>query len=330
MPSGSRVFTSMNDFMKRLHPTFTQDRRQFLTAATATGVAASLMPGMGKAERSVDFKLRYILGSSMYGYTALAEIVPQVRQSAANALDIWPRVHGNQREQLDELGEEKFSELLQQHNISLGCITQYKLGPFGLQGEMRLAARLGCSTIVTGGEGPPGLSGAELKSAVAGFVEKLKPHLAIAEETGVTIAIENHGGNIMQSPDAMKWLVELRPSRNLAIAMAPYHLPQDEALLSDLIRALGDGIAMFYAWQHGMGCHKKLPKEQELLQMPGRGSLDFTPLMGALRDIEYEGWTEIFMHPVPRGIPILDTSDEVTAEINRARAYVEQCLANAS
>ena len=34
------------------------------------------------------------------------------------------------------------------------------------------------------------------------------------------------------------------------------------------------------------------------------------------------------MHPVPRGIPILDTAEEVTAEINRARRYLESCLAS--
>jgi hypothetical protein len=46
-----------------------------------------------------------------------------------------------------------------------------------------------------------------------------------------------------------------------------------------------------------------------------------------LADIHYQGWTEIFMHPVPRGIPILPTAAEVTAEINRSRAYLEKCLA---
>ena len=84
---------------------------------------------------------------------------------------------------------------------------------------------------------------------------------------------------------------------------------------------------MFYAWQHGMGCHKKLPKEQELLQLPGRGKLNFAPLLAALRDIRYQGWTEIFMHPVPRGIPILESTTAVTAEINRSRTYVEEQLA---
>jgi sugar phosphate isomerase/epimerase len=83
---------------------------------------------------------------------------------------------------------------------------------------------------------------------------------------------------------------------------------------------------MFYAWQHGDGCMTKLPKEQELLQMPGRGPLDFGPLVKALVDIKYQGWTEIFMHPVPRGIPILETAQEVTAEINKSRAYLADKL----
>lgn len=299
------------------------DRRDFLTVSALT--AASLTTP-NRALAASKLKPKYILGSCMYGYTDLEEIVPEAARIGATALDIWPKVHGNQREQLDEMGEEKFAALLKEHNVTLGCITQYKLGPFGLQNEMRLAQRLGCTTIVCGGKGPRNLKGRELKTAVGQFVEQMKPHIAVAEETGVTIAIENHGNNLIDSPDSLKWLAELRTSDNLGIAFAPYHLEQNEKLQSDLIRTLGNRIAMFYAWQHGMGCHVKLPKEQELLQMPGRGDLDFAPLLAALQDIRYDGWTEIFMHPVPRGIPILDTTEEVTAEINRSRKYITNCL----
>jgi sugar phosphate isomerase/epimerase len=299
-------------------------RREFL-AATAAGIATvAAQRGMSQAAGTTSLTLNYILGSCMYGYTSLGEIVPEVHKTGAKAIDIWPKVHGNQREQLDEMGEDKFAALLQKHEVSLGCITQYKLGPFGLSDEMRLAERLGCQLIVTGGKGPRGLTGGELKSAVGAFIEKMKPHLEVAEETGVTIAIENHGNNLIESPDSLKWLVELTPSTNLGVAFAPYHLPQDEELLSKLIGALGNGIKMFYAWQHGMGCMKKLPKEQELLQMPGRGPLDFGPLLAALAKIGYSGFTEIFMHPVPRGIPILEPTTAVTAEINRARRYLEK------
>ena len=77
------------------------------------------------------------------------------------------------------MGEELFASLLQKHNVSLGCITQYKLGPFGLKNEMQIAQRLRCQTMVTGGSGPRNLKGAELKKAVGDFLEKLKPHLEV-------------------------------------------------------------------------------------------------------------------------------------------------------
>ncbi|MCO6459022.1 MAG: sugar phosphate isomerase/epimerase [Pirellulaceae bacterium] len=301
---------------------FRQTRRQWL----ATVAASSLGGALAVAAEQAGFQPRYLLASCMYGYTPLAEILPEVARTGAAAIDLWPMVHGNQREQLDELGEARFREQLDRHQVSLGCLTQYKLGPFGLADEMRLAQRLGCRTIVTGGKGPKDAQGDELKRAVAAFAEQMKPHLELAEQTGVTIAIENHGSNLIQSPDSMKWLLEFTGGRPLAIALAPYHLPQDEKLLAQLIRDLGPRIAVFYAWQHGMGCMTKLPKEQELLQMPGRGPLDFTPLLAALREINYQGWTEIFMHPVPRGIPILDGTAEVTAEINRSRTYLAECL----
>lgn len=305
-------------------------RRQFGVAATAAmAIATPLLQRPLPEAGDGPFSLKYILGSCLYGYQYIGEILPEVRKSGATAIDIWPKVHGNQREQLTDLGEEKFASMLKRHDVTLGCITQYKLGPFGLQEEMRLAQRFGCQTIVTGGKGPAGLKGGELKAAVQKFIEKMKPHLAVAEETGVTIAIENHANSLIESPDSLKWLAELRPSKHLGIALAPYHLPQDEVQLSKLIETLGNAIAVFYAWQHGMGCHKKLPQEQQLLQMPGRGELNFGPLLEALKGFGYSGWTEIFMHPVPRGIPIMQTAAAVTAEVNQSRDYLEKLLEQA-
>ena len=283
-------------------------RRRFLSVAALAGCFSGFLrrPLLQDSNRKLKFK--YMLGSCMYGYTDLQEIVPEVKKAGATAIDLWPKVHGNQREQLDKMGEERFVELLEKYGIQLGCITQYKLGPFGLRDEMRLAKKLGGSTIVTGAVGPKGLKGLELKSAVAAFIEKMKPHLEIAEASGVTIAIENHANSLIESPESMRYLAELRTSKKLAIAFAPYHLPQEADALSGLIRDLGNSIEVFYAWQHGMGCMKKLPKKQELLQMPGRGSLNFKPLIVALEEIDYRGWFEIFMHPFPRGIPILKTT----------------------
>ena len=63
-------------------------------------------------------------------------------------------------------------------------------------------------------------------------------------------------------------------------------------------------------------------------QMPGHGgALDYRPVVKALREIGFGGYVEIFMHPTPRGIPILPSTAEITAAVNKSRAYVERCLA---
>ena len=270
------------------------------------------------------FELDYILASCMYGTLPLAEIVPEVKRIGSERIDIWPRVHGNQREQVESMGNAAFAALLATHGVGLGISTRFDLGPFGLEEEMAFAQEFGASLIVTGSTGPKELAGEELRAAVSDFAEALKPHIAAAEKHGITISIENHSSALIESPDSMKWLIEFTDSPYLGIALAPYHLPDDAELVAQLIADLGQGLALFYAWQHGMGCHEKLPKEQELMQMPGRGSLDFAPILSALKKINYTGWTEIFMHPVPRGIPILDTAADVTDEINRARHHLDQ------
>lgn len=308
-------------------------RRHLLGAAGAISAAsvagllqASPMVSASSTGNVSDFRLKYAVASCMYGYLYVGEILPELSKCGSKHLDLWPKRHGNQREQLDGIGEERFLTMLNQQGISVNCITQYPLGPFRLKEEMALAKRLGCHLIVTGGEGPKGLAGDELKKAVQAFAEKMKPHLETAEEYDVTIAIENHAANLFETADSLRYLSECRPSKRLAVALAPYHLPQDAVELARLIRDLGDSIAMFYAWQHGNGCMTKLPKDEELLQLPGRGTLDFKPQLDALRDINYQGWTEIFMHPVPRGIPIMETAEQVTAEIVRSKDYLESLL----
>jgi hypothetical protein len=70
------------------------------------------------------------------------------------------------------------------------------------------------------------------------------------------------------------------------------------------------------AWQHRNGCMKPMPKEEELLQMPGHGPRNFAPLLAALGGINFQSWADIFMHRTPRGIPIVEGgAAAVTAEI---------------
>ena len=117
------------------------------------------------------FELNYILASCMYGTLPLAEIVPEVKRIGSEHIDIWPRVHGNQREQVESMGNAAFAALLATHGVGLGISTRFDLGPFGLEEEMAFAQEFGASLIVTGSTGPKDLTGEELRAAVADFAE---------------------------------------------------------------------------------------------------------------------------------------------------------------
>ena len=309
-----------------LVPTVTpaMKRRTFCQFAGATALTGPVYAGKEKE----SFKLNYLVSSAMYGTTALDKVLPEVRKTGTTFIDIWPRPHANHREQVAMMGLEAFEELLARHAVKLGVLTQYKLGPFGLAPELPVARRFGCKIIVCGASGNRRATGPDLRAEVRNFIEKMKPHADAAAEHGVTIAVENHSGQILSTPDGIKWFAELATHPHLALAFAPHHLPQDAGLQGKLIAGLGSKVAFFYGQQHGAGSSRKQPREKELLQMPGRGPLDFTPLLRGLKKINFTGFTEPFMHPFPRGIPIHDSTAGVTAEINRSRSYLEKCLQN--
>jgi sugar phosphate isomerase/epimerase len=275
---------------------------------------------------TAPFQFRWLISSSLYGTTPLEQLLPELRTFGAAHLDIWPRVHGSQREQAEEMGREKFAALLKRHGVGLACSTRYDLGPFKLQDEMKFVKALGGSLIVTGSGGPKGLRGMELKAAIKSWAEKMKPHLDAAEDAGLSLAIENHAASLIESPDSIRWILDEVKSLRLGLALAPYHLPQEPGLIAQLIADAGPRLLVFYAWQHGRGSAKAQPKADELLQLPGRGPLDFRPVVAALRRINYSGWTVPFMHPFPRGLAIMPTVAESTAELLRARAHLEGFL----
>jgi sugar phosphate isomerase/epimerase len=88
--------------------------------------------------------------------TPLAEILPEVARTGAVGIDLWPKVHANQREQVEEMGHDAFRRLLDQHSVALSMTTRYDLGPFKLQDELQFIHDFGGQLIVTGAHTPPG------------------------------------------------------------------------------------------------------------------------------------------------------------------------------
>jgi sugar phosphate isomerase/epimerase len=307
-------------------------RRKFLrlTAAAAAGaVAAHRIPAAAGSPPG-RFRFRFVLSTNQYGTMPIADIVPEMHRAGCDALDIWAGRWGNQREQIDRLGHGNFAALLARHRAKVGTYTCMDPGFARSEPHLRAMKKFGGDTVVAGfpggGPGAKDLRGDDLRRAIRASAEKLKPIIAVAGELGVKLAIENHLNGLLEPPESLNLLVDAIPDRHVGVAFAPFHLPQDPALLGRLVGDLGERLFYFYAWQYGDGSGD-LPPARQKRQLPGVGPLDFRPMLAALKRNRFDGWTSIFMHPTPRGSPLHPAVSDVTAELNRARAYLEQEMA---
>lgn len=291
-----------------------------------------MVPSALRAAEGADFKIRYVLSSALYGDLPLDEVLGEVKKSGAESVDIWRKVHATHREQITEMGDEAFQALLKKHGVPMSVSTCYPLGPFKQDDELRWVKKNGGIMTVCGSGkmGEADVSGTEAKAQVTAFFEKLKPHYELAEELGVTMAIENHKNSMLSSPDSIRYFVDLNPSKTVGIAFAPHHLHDAIDQIPALIRHCGKAnLPFIYFQEYHLSSKQQMPKEEELKQLPGFGSLDYVPIVAALKEIGFDGLAEIFMHPTPRGIPMLATAAAITEKINESRAYLDQCLAKA-
>ncbi len=272
-----------------------------------------------------------MLSTNQYGTLPIADIVPQVAAADCLGLDIWAGRWGNQREQIDALGHDRFAAPLAQHRATVSCYTCLDPGFQRCEPHLRAMKKFGVNKIVAGFPSVPGgkdLRGDALRNAIRGSLEKLKPIIAIAGEQGVELAIENHLNGLLETPDGLRVLADEIRENHVGISFARFHLPQDAALPGKLVDDIAPKILYFYAWQHGDGSGDLAPSKQKR-QLPGVGPLDFKPMLAALKRHRFAGYTSVFMHPTPRGAPLHSTVKEVTAELNKAREFLARELAAA-
>ncbi|MBU6301507.1 MAG: sugar phosphate isomerase/epimerase [Verrucomicrobia bacterium] len=305
------------------------NRRHALKTLASCAAPASLA-GIARAQTEPTFTLRHVLSSALYGDMKLTEILPEVAKTGSVGLDLWGKPHGTQREEVEAMGIEAAAALFEKAGVKVAVSTRYPLGCFGLQPEMPVLQRFGGKVLVCGSSGPKDVPPAEIKPLMKDFLEKMKPHADAAARHGLVIAVENHSNQLLSSPDSIRRFAELNDHPALGVALAPHHLHTATDQIPDLIRTLGKkNLPFVYFQEHGIGSSQKVAKEIELKQLPGRGPLDYTPVVAALRAIAFEGFVEIFMHPTPRGVPILPTVAAITDAINESRDYIEKCLSRA-
>ena len=310
-------------------------RREFLRFAGSAAACPGLWSSSAAAASAVKpastaFRLKYVLSTNQYGTLPIADIVPQVQPAGCEGLDIWAGRWGNQREQIDALGHEKFAAMLKASRATVSCYTCMDPGFMKCEPHMRAMVKFGGNMIVAGfpggGPGSKDLRGDDLRRGIRASAEKLKPIIAVAGELGVKLAIENHLNGLLEPPESLNMLMDAIPEKHVGVALAPFHLPQDPILLGKLVGDLGGRLFYYYAWQYGDGSGDLAPSKQKR-QLPGVGPLDFKPMLAALKRNKFAGWTSIFMHPSPRGSALHSTPKEVTVELNKARAFLDRELA---
>ncbi len=300
------------------HPAQTMpriDRRQFL-AATASVAAAAAVPGaftlaspLRAAAEEKKWPMKLSTSSIQYTKLPIEQACQRIAALGFEAIDIWSAHAGCPH--LDDvqkrLGPEGLKEVLAKNKLKLYAFSVYA-GGYARYAE--LLGKAGGGVAIHGSAGP--CDPKELTQKMKAYLEALKPEAELAEKHNSYVAIENHGGSLLDSVDSFKAFVDLNKSPRIGIALAPYHIQARKEKVEDAIAAAGKQLLFFYAWQHAGGTQ----------QLPGIGPTDFTPWIAALAKAEYAWYVNPFMHGEPE-------PDAMTEALAKSRDYLKACYAKA-
>ena len=295
-------------------------RREFVRGAAIAGAALCGVSSAGaeaKPNAKNAWKMKLATSSVMFDKLPIEQVCERAARLGLQGLDIWAPFTwgGAQCKHLADvkkrLGGKGLKALLTKHKLELAAFTIYghKLADYsGLIGDFG-------GGVVVRGAGARGASGKDLAPKMKAFFEKLKPDIELAEKCNARLAIENHGGSLLSTPDSFKAFVELNPNpKHVGVAVAPYHLQRyKKTPVKDVIKIAGSQCLFLYAWQKGKGD----------TQMPGVGPADFTPWVQALAEIKYPLYSSIFMHGHP-------PADKMEASVSKSRKYMLKCRGKVS
>jgi sugar phosphate isomerase/epimerase len=271
-------------------------RRDFVrrtTGAIAAASACGLAPAFAEDKpKKPCWKMKLATSSVMFDKLPIEQVCERAQRLGLDALDIWGPF-GAQCRHLedirDRLGGKGLRELMTKHKLQAAAFTLYGSCRFSQYWEM---IRDYGGGIIVRSDNAKASSPEDMTKNMRAFFENLKPEIELAEKSNSTLAIENHGGGLLNTLDSFKAFVELNPNpKCVGIAFAPWHLQAYKTPIEDFIKIAGPQIKFFYAWQkvtNGDGTG--------LTQLPGFGSADFTPWLQALADAKYSQYLSIFLH----------------------------------
>jgi sugar phosphate isomerase/epimerase len=288
------------------------NRREFLIGAACAAAGAAgirLLEARRAAAAGAPWKMRLSASSIDYSKLPVEQACERIAALGFEAIDIWSPHAGCPH--LDDvqkrLGPQGLKDLLAKHNLKLYAFSVYA-GGYPKYAE--LLGQAGGGVAVHGSAKP--CDPQDLTARMKEFIAGLGRELELAEKYNSCLAIENHGGSLLNSPDSFKAFVDNNAHPRLGLALAPYHVQAAKASVEDAIAAAGKQLFFFYAWQHAGGTG----------QLPGHGPTDFTPWLAALAKIDYKWYVNPFMHNEP-------PPDEMSKALEKSRDYLKACYEKA-
>ena len=285
-------------------------RRELLGAAGAAVLLAGPRAASAETPAKGKWKMRLSTSTIQYSKVPIEQACERIAALGFEGIDIWSAHAGCPH--LDDvqkrLGATGLKDLLAKTKLKLYAFSVYS-GGYARYAKLLGEAGGGVAIHGSAGAAKP----ADLAGAMKKYFERLKPEMELAEKYNSHVAVENHGGAMLNSLDSFKAFAEHNPNpKRVGIAMAPYHLQRAKVSIPEAIEAVGKQLLFFYAWQAAPGTK----------QLPGIGPADCVPWLAALAKVDYPWYVNPFMHHEP-------APDEMTKALAKSKAYLEACYAKA-
>ncbi|MFQ6132930.1 MAG: sugar phosphate isomerase/epimerase family protein [Armatimonadota bacterium] len=278
-------------------------RRAFLRSAAVGGAMASLASAKVPAQEAEEEPaFRFGMSTCMYHNSPLEVAIEEIAKTGCEAVDVWEEraaTRVNHMAWVEQNGPDKLRELVEDAGLKLWAFSIYRTAGDKRLERLEWLKEAGGEVAVLGG-------GARRGQPVQAGIDALAPLVERAEELGLKIAGENHGGTSLNTIASMREFVSLAKSPALGMALAPYHVMGAGEPVPEAVQAVGEKLFFFYAWQRAPG----------MRELPGDNTLDFLPVLRALRQVNYPGYVNIFTHAsAPK--------EEMTQAVIASREYLE-------
>jgi len=296
-------------------------RRNFVRATTGAIAAVSacgLSPAFGaEIVKKSCWDMKLATASTMFDKLPIEKVCERAQQIGLDALDIWGpfKYYETKCDHLEDvkkrLGGKGLRELMTKHKLEVAAFTLYQQAELSQYWEM---IRDYGGGIIVRSDKAKASKPEDMTKNMKAFFEGLKPEIELAEKSNSILAIENHGGGLLNPIDSFKAFVDLNPNpKRVGIAFAPYHLQgYKDTPMTEFLKVAGPKMKFFYAWQRQ---GRKNPASH---QLPGFGAADFTPWLQTIADAKYSQYLSIFVHG---NVP----ADEMQANVSKSRNYMLNC-----